>query len=119
MYNMLYLWQDVKCIFIVGNKKHIPRRCVFFMLLEKIKDRLSKKWSLYLFYDGYLIKKVKITPDTKISEKVLFIKVHGMKHLFGKNNVALMVRPIRVLKTDEEKRRTYWGVGFEKGVSIE
>ena len=79
---------------------------------------LGKKWTLYLFYDGYLIKKVKIDPDEEITKKVLLIKVHGFKNLFGKNNITLMVRPIRLLKTDDVKKRTYWGVGFEKGVDI-
>lgn len=91
-----------------------------FFMLEKIKDKwLNKKWTLYLFFNGYLIKKIKIDADTEIAKQVLFIKVHGYKHLFGKNNIALMVRPIVLLKTDLEKKRTYWGVGFEKGVNVE
>ena len=115
---MLYTYgKNVKCIFIVGNKKHTTKRgCVFFMF-EKIKNKLlNNKWTLYLFFDGYLIKKVKIDPNIEITKQVLLIKVHGFKTLFGKNNIALMVRPIRLLKTDVDKRKTYWGVGFEKGV---
>ncbi len=90
---------------------------MFFIMLKKKKD--NKLWTLFLFYDGFLIKKVKINEDEKITNKVLFITVYGMKHLFGKNKVSLMVRPIRLLKTEEEKKRTYWGVGFEKGVDVE
>lgn len=90
---------------------------MFFIMVKRKKD--NKLWTLFLFYDGYLIKKVKIDKDTEITKQVLFIRVYGMKHLFGKNNVALMVRPIRLLKTEENKKRTYWGVGFEKGVDIQ
>lgn len=88
-------------------------------MLEKLKDKwLHRKWNLYLFYDGVLIKKVKITEDTKVKELVLNIRVHGYKNLFGKNNITLMVRPVRILKTDVDKKSTYWGVIFEKGVDV-
>jgi len=30
-----------------------------------------------------------------------------------------MVRPTRLLKTDEKKKKTYWGVCFEKGVDVQ
>jgi hypothetical protein len=78
-------------------------------------------WTLFLFYDGVLIKKVKMLIDekTEITKQVLFIKVYGHKNLFGKNIITLMVRPRRLLKTEEEKKRTYWGVVFEKGVEVE
>lgn len=93
---------------------------MFFMLFEKIKDKwLNRRWTLYLFFNGYLIKKIKLNPNTEITKQVLFIKVHGFKSLFGKNNITLMVRPIKLLKTDIDKKRTYWGVGFEKGVDVE
>lgn len=90
-------------------------------MLLKLKDKwFQKKWVLYLFYDGYLIKKIKLKDiDAEINKQVLDIKVHGMKHLFGKNNITLMVRPQRLLKTDVDKKRTYWGVVFEKGVDIQ
>jgi len=78
-------------------------------------------WTLFLFYDGVLIKKVKMLIDekTEITKQVLFIKIYGHKNLFGKNIITLMVRPRRLLKTEEEKKRTYWGVVFEKGVEVE
>ena len=89
-------------------------------MLEKIKDKwLHRKWKLFLFYDGVLIKKIRIAEDTIIKEQVLDIKVIGHKHLFGKNYLTLMVRPVKLLKTNMDKKRTYWGVGFEKGVDIQ
>ena len=86
-------------------------------MLEKLKDKCTK-WKLYLYYDGVLIKKLRIDENTIIKEQVLNIRVHGHKNLFGKNNITLMVRPIKLLKTDVDKRSTYWGVGFEKGVDV-
>jgi hypothetical protein len=79
------------------------------------KDR----WKLYLFYNGMLIKKVKINKDEAPAGKVYFVRVYGKKSIFGSNIVELAVRPKVLLDNDENKRRTYWGVVFEKGVSIE
>lgn len=81
---------------------------------------LKKKdlWTLYLFYDGKLIKKLKVHGSTPIAEQTYFIKVYGHKKLFGKNIVGLMVQPTRLLKTDEDKKKTYWGVVDVKGVEI-
>lgn len=88
-------------------------------IMDKIKDKLLHgKWTLYLFYDGVLIKKVRIPENTEINKQVLFIRVIGHKQLFGKNIVNLMVRPITLLKTDIDKKKTYWGVKHELGVDI-
>lgn len=86
--------------------------------MEKKNNNL---WTLFLFYDGVLIKKVKMRIDenTEITKQVLFIRVWGHKNLFGKNIITLMVKPKRLLKTEEEKKKTYWGVVFEKGVEVE
>lgn len=86
--------------------------------MEKKNNNL---WTLFLFYDGVLIKKVKMRIDEnmEITKQVLFIRVWGHKNLFGKNIITLMVKPKRLLKTEEEKKRTYWGVVFEKGVEVE
>lgn len=87
------------------------------MLLKKKNNNL---WTIYLFYNGVQIKKIKMPIDgIKINEQVLFIKVHGHKDLFGNNNITLAVRPQKLLMTNEEKRQTYWGVVFEKGVDVE
>ena len=88
-------------------------------MLDKLKDKwLHKKWKLYLFYDGVLIKRIKVDENTIINEQVLNIRVHGHKNLFGKNNITLMVRPLKLLRTDVDTKCTYWGVGFEKGVDV-
>lgn len=88
--------------------------CVFFVF-KKIDD----KWKLYLFYNGILIKKVKIKKEEAPADNVYFIRVYGKKSIFGSNVVSLAVRPKVLLDNDENKKRTYWGVVFEKGVNIE
>ena len=87
-------------------------------MLDKLKDKWLHKWNLYLYYDGVQIKKLRIYDDVKPQELVLNIRVHGHKNLFGKNNITLMVRPTKLLKTDVERKCTYWGVVFEKGVDV-
>lgn len=88
--------------------------CVFFVF-KKIDD----KWKLYLFYNGMLIKKVRINKEEAPADNVYFIRVYGKKSIFGSNVVSLAVRPKVLLDNDENKKRTYWGVVFEKGVNIE
>lgn len=84
-------------------------------MFKKIDD----KWKLYLFYNGILIKKVKIKKEEAPADNVYFIRVYGKKSIFGSNVVSLAVRPKVLLDNDENKKRTYWGVVFEKGVNIE
>lgn len=76
----------------------------------------KKKWTIYLFYNGICIKKLKI--DGKKEIETIYIRVYGHKKLFGKWIVGLMVEPKKLLKTDEDKKKTYWGVVFEKGVDL-
>ena len=79
----------------------------------------KNKWYLYLFYNGIKIKKIKISNAEAPADNVYFVKVYGKKNLFGSNFVEIAVRPTVLLKTDEKNKKTYWGVVFEKGVSIE
>lgn len=76
----------------------------------------NKKWTIYLFYNGICIKKLKI--DGKKEIETMYIRVYGHKKLFGKWAVGLMVEPKKLLKTDEDKKKTYWGVVFERGVDL-
>lgn len=88
-------------------------------MLQKLKYKLKhRKWTIYLFYNGVLIKKLKISENTKPEKETYFIKVYGHKNIFGKNIVSLMVRPTLMLKNEEKKKKTYWGVIDELGVEI-
>lgn len=89
--------------------------CLF--MFEKLKKRYeNRKWKMYLFYNGILIGKVKINNANEID--TVYLRVIGHKALFGSNNVGIMVKPIKLLKTDEERKITYWGTTFEKGVDM-
>jgi RNAse (barnase) inhibitor barstar len=48
--------------------------------------------------------------------KVMSINVWFHKELFNRNKINAVIRPVKLLFTDEKKKKTYWGVIFEKGV---
>lgn len=84
----------------------------------KNKWKIKKKWKLYLYYNGVLIKKIKISEQEAPAENSYVIDVWFKKQLFGNNKVGLIVRPKVLLKNDENKKRTYWGVVLENGIEI-
>lgn len=77
----------------------------------------KKKWTLYLYYNGIRIKRLKIDDISDI--KPMSINILGHKELFGKSQINALIRPIRLLLTEESKKRTHWGVVFEKGVEYD
>jgi len=89
---------------------------MFKKILQIIHD--TKKWKLYLFYDGVLIKKIKLRNED-FQNKPIYITIVGHKDKFGKFIVGRMVVPVRLLKTDDTKKITYWGVIDEIGVEVE
>lgn len=90
------------------TEAHTDRKvCVFFMF---------NNWKLYLYYNGILIKKIRIKEDEAPSENSYVVKVYGKKHIFGSNNVTVILRPVELLKTDERKKETHWGAIHERGV---
>lgn len=88
---------------------------MFKKIFQIIHD--TKKWKLYLFYDGVLIKKIKLKNED-FQNKPIYITIVGHKDKFGKFIVGRMVVPVRLLKTDENKKITYWGVIDEIGVEV-
>lgn len=86
-------------------------------MLKKIKALWNnRRWTLYLYFNGILIKRLKINDIDDI--KPMSINILGHKELFGRRQINAVVRPVRLLLTDEKKKKTYWGVIFEKGVDI-
>lgn len=79
---------------------------------------MKNKWTLYLYYSGILIKKLKIEEQEAPADNSYVINVYFKKKLFGSNKVGVVVRPVRLLKNDEKNRKTYWGVMFETGIEI-
>lgn len=84
-------------------------------MFKKIKELWNnRKWTLYLYYNGILIKRVKINDIEDI--KVMSINVWFHKELFNRSKINAVIRPVKLLFTDEKEKKTYWGVIFEKGV---
>lgn len=80
--------------------------------------KTKKKWTLYLYYSGVLIKKLKIEEQEAPADNNYVVNVYFKKKIFGSNKVGVIVRPIRLLRNDEKKRRTYWGTTLETGIDI-
>lgn len=76
------------------------------------------KWKMYLYYNGIHIKTIKIDKNTAPKENSYPITIWFKKQLFGNNKVGIIVRPIRIIKNDEQKRKTYWEIAFEQGVDV-
>lgn len=79
---------------------------------------MKKQWKLYLYYNGILIKKIRIKENESPKENSYAVRVFFKRQLFKNIVASVVVRPIRLLKTDEHKKKTYWGVTMETGVEI-
>lgn len=79
---------------------------------------MKKSWKLYLYYNGILIKKIRINEDEEPNKNTYAVRVLFKPQLFKNIVASVVVRPIRLLKNDEKKRKTYWGVTMETGIEI-
>lgn len=79
---------------------------------------MKKDWTLYLYYSGVLIKKLKINENEAPAENSYVINVYFKKKIFGSNIAGVIVKPIRLLKNDEKNKKTYWGTTLETGIEI-
>lgn len=96
------------------NLRHREKPYAFFN-----GDIMKKnKWKLYLYYNGILIKRIKINEQEAPAKNSYAITVYGKKKLFGSNIAGVIVRPIRLLKNDEINKKTYWGTTLETGIEI-
>ena len=76
----------------------------------------NKKWTLYLYYNGIYVKRVKINDMNDI--KPMSISIWGHKELFGRIKINTVIKPVRLLLTDEKNKKTHWGITFEKGIDV-
>ena len=83
-----------------------------------MKKHKNKKWELYLYYNGVLIKKIRIDENEAPAQNSYAIRVFFKKKLFGNLIAGVVVRPIRLLKNDEKSRKTYWGTTLETGLEV-
>ena len=87
--------------------------------MKKLKELWEhRRWTLYLYYNGIKVAKIKSNDLEDIENKSYAVNVYFKKKLFGSNKAGVILRPIRLLKTEEHKKRTYWGTTFETGVEI-
>lgn len=77
-----------------------------------------KKWKLYLYYNGVLVKKLKIDENEAPSENSYVINVWFKQQIFKNIKANIIVRPKVLLKNDEINKKTYWGVVLEEGKVI-
>jgi len=87
--------------------------------MKKIKELWEhRKWKLYLYYNGILIKKLRINENEAPAQNSYAIKIYFKKFLFKNTISGVVVRPVRILKNDEVHRKTYWGVVLEQGEQV-
>ena len=79
---------------------------------------MKKTWKLYLYYNGILIKKIRIREDEEPSNNSYAIRVYFKKQLFKTIVASIVVRPVRLLKNDDNRRITYWGTTMETGIEV-
>ena len=78
----------------------------------------KRKWTLYLYFNGILIKKVKISEKEAPRENTYAINVWFKKQIFKSNKVNIVVKPVILLKNDEKNKKRYWGTILEEGIEI-
>lgn len=76
------------------------------------------KWKLYLYYNGVLIKVLKIDENEAPAENSYVINVWFKQQIFKNIKANIIVRPKVLLKNDEINKKTYWGVVLEEGTII-
>ena len=89
-----------------------------FFVLEMIKKMIKKNWKLYLYYNGILVKVVRIYENEAPIHNSYVVRVWFKKHLFGSNVATVILRPVELLKNDDEHQKTHWGAVYERGVEI-
>lgn len=88
-------------------------------MIKKIKQKIKhRKWTLYLYYNGICIKKIKISENEAPAENNYAFTVYFKKKMFGSNIAGVIVKPITILRNDENKKKTYWGTTLEIGTKV-
>ena len=90
--------------------------CLF--MLQRLIEWEDKKWKLYLYYNGILVKKVRIHENEAPSQNSYVVRIWGKKNIFGSHVATVILRPVELLKNDEKNLKTHWGAIYERGVEI-
>ena len=87
--------------------------------MKYIKNKIDhRKWKMYLYYNGILIKTLRISENEEPVKNSYVINVWFKKQIFKSNKVQIIVRPKVLLKNNDKKKKTSWGVIFESGIEI-
>ena len=78
----------------------------------------NKKWKLYLYYDGVLVKRVLLDEDEEPLKNSYVVRAYFKKYLFRTNIANVILRPVLLLKNDDKNKKTYWGTILEPGVNV-
>lgn len=79
---------------------------------------LRSKWKLKLYYKGLYIGTKLINANEKPTENSYVVRVLFREQLFGGYNIQTVVKPIKLLKTEEKKKTTHFEVVIEEGVDV-
>jgi hypothetical protein len=64
------------------------------------------------------IKKIYIDEETKPKDEIFVINVWFKKNLFNSNHIKAVVRPTKLIYTNDKKKETHWEFEYEKGIDI-
>ena len=78
----------------------------------------KKNWKLCLYYNGILVKKIRIYENEAPLNNSYVVTVWGKKNLFGSHVATVILRPVELLKNDENNKKTHWGAIHERGVEM-
>lgn len=79
---------------------------------------LRKRWKLYLYLNGLCIKKIYIDENIKPKDEIFVINVWFKKNIFNSNYIKTIVRPTKLIYTNDKNKETHWEFEYEKGIDI-
>ena len=77
---------------------------------------VRKKWKMYLYLNGVCIKKLKINITESPRDNIYPITIWFKKFIFRSNKVDIIIRPTKLIYTDNKKKITYWEFKYEEGI---
>ena len=94
-------------------------------MIKKIVELFKKlnelrRWTMYIYYNGVLIKKMKIRKETlqELKNMQYVINVFNKRQLFRSFLVNIIVRPVVLLIVNATQRKVYVGVVLEEGQNL-
>ena len=88
--------------------------------IDLIINAITKKdkWTLFIYFNGQLIKKIKVDENFKPMENFYYITVKGFKHMFGKRKVSLLFQYDKYKMTNNDKKQVHIEVKINEGSDV-